>query len=493
MWLHCYDTLTELRPGVYERGEPYPSLATEWSVSEDGLVWTFKLREGVEFYPTGAPFNATAVEYSIDRVYYHSGSHRFVNDTKIVDPYTIQLILHDPFPALPVFMSSHESIFRISDPSINQTYPDEAPQLPNEYLHEHTSGTGPYYVKEWKPRESITWEQNPTWWKGWENYPDAPKRVVMLLNLDDTTLLMMLARGDIDIAHISYGMVPEVLAAAEKEDLPIKFLGQGIAIPSPRMFYLDNSRLPTSDQNIRKAFRAAFDADFYANVEMDGMGVPSIGPLAPGQFGCPDPADWPDLNQSNFYDLEKAAMYLEAASPDARAALEDTVINSWAGMSESLKASRVLQAGLDEIGVHLDIVELDYASLSELAFTGQIRVLYDYYSPRADPDTQISGFWHTDNWATKRGWNIWEWGNETTDAMIEAARYEQDIETRRKMYQDFAKYLIRDAATFWVWHPTGASYDNLYWDYVKDYEFVQTVHWQSWPYLHKEIPEGGIP
>ena len=78
-----------------------PVLATEYSKSDDGLVWTFKLREGVKFHD-GTKFNADAVKYSIERTKNGKKGMSYLWDSleevRVVDEYTVEFILEHPTP-----------------------------------------------------------------------------------------------------------------------------------------------------------------------------------------------------------------------------------------------------------------------------------------------------------------------------------------------------------------------------------------------------------
>ena len=99
---HIYESLvTRNNPEL----EIKPGLAESWTVSEDGLVWTFKLREGVKFHD-GTLFNAQAVKYNFDRLLdpenptIKSGVFNFIQQVEVVDDYTVRFINKFPFGAV---------------------------------------------------------------------------------------------------------------------------------------------------------------------------------------------------------------------------------------------------------------------------------------------------------------------------------------------------------------------------------------------------------
>jgi peptide/nickel transport system substrate-binding protein len=131
-----------------------PALATAWEISEDGRTYTFELREGVLFHD-GTPFNATAVKFSLDRIrgtrspfqeqapFPMTMSLDVVEETRILDEYTVQIILAEPFAPLLSNLANPRAM--IVSPSAVATEEIEFGRNP--------VGTGPYRFSEWGPEE----------------------------------------------------------------------------------------------------------------------------------------------------------------------------------------------------------------------------------------------------------------------------------------------------------------------------------------------------
>ena len=139
-------------------------LATDYTVSEDGLVYTFKLREGVKFHD-GTDFNAEAVKINFDRP--ASPDNRLsryiqfsvIEKTEVVDPLTIKITLKKPFSAF-INALAHPAAMMIS-PAALAKYGKE--------IGFHPVGTGPFEFVEWKPAEYLKVKKFDGYWK--KGYP----------------------------------------------------------------------------------------------------------------------------------------------------------------------------------------------------------------------------------------------------------------------------------------------------------------------------------
>ncbi len=169
-------------------GDFRPGLATEWSVSEDGMVWTFKLRQGVTFHD-GTPFNAAAVKSSIERTMAAEGSGFIwlaVTDIATPDDHTVQMTT--AFPTnLPVSASSMYAAWMYSP---NATDEDLA-------AGKTSFGTGPYKLRLYKTGQQAVMDRNPDYWG---THPENGfDRVVVRIVQEASTRIQMITGGEADI------------------------------------------------------------------------------------------------------------------------------------------------------------------------------------------------------------------------------------------------------------------------------------------------------
>ena len=173
--------------------QPAPELATSWEHSPDGKVWTFKLREGVN-WQDGEPFTADDVVFTFetiieDEVGNYVGYTEYIETVKALDPQTVEFtcskpktnMLGMPIPILPEHIWS-----KLTAAQITNTYPNKPPMI----------GTGPFQVVEWKRGEYVRAVANKDYWRG------APKadEVIWSLYKNQDTMAADLKSGAIQVA-----------------------------------------------------------------------------------------------------------------------------------------------------------------------------------------------------------------------------------------------------------------------------------------------------
>ena len=203
-----YDRLIEFKPGTTD---PQPALATSWSVSADGKVWTFKLRPGVKFH-YGTNFDAQAVKFNVERWWdaknpngYRNAGRSYeiwqqifggfkgepnslLQNLVAVDNSTIQFVLKQPFAAFPVAIGS--GYFGIASPA--------AIKKAGENYGTPSSlavGTGPFIFKQWRTGDRVLLEKNPNYWQ--KSFPISNQLVIRFVT-DPAARLAQLRAGQID-------------------------------------------------------------------------------------------------------------------------------------------------------------------------------------------------------------------------------------------------------------------------------------------------------
>lgn len=203
-----YNRLLEFKPGTTELE---PSLATDWSNSADGKIWTFKLRAGVKFHD-GTDFNAEAVKFNVDRWWdannpngYREAGKTYqiwqdffggfkgekdclVQEVKIINSLTLQFILKQPFAAFPAAISS--GYFGIASPSAIQKAGANYGKAGSTAV-----GTGAFVFKSWKTGDQIVLEKNPNYWK--PGLPNINQLVIRFIT-DPAARLAQLRAGQLD-------------------------------------------------------------------------------------------------------------------------------------------------------------------------------------------------------------------------------------------------------------------------------------------------------
>lgn len=257
--------LVEYPPGATE---PAPGLATEWEISDDGLTYTFTLREGVKFHD-GSEFDSEDVKYSLERAIKvndpdgasfllqsrdeDSGEPAAGIETiETPDPTTVEMTLVAPNTT---FLSRlNYTVASIVPSDSEYKTPDEvltgdvASQLADYENTTGVIGTGPYELKSYKPGESMVLERFAGYWG------EAAKTKTVTVRFFEKTaqLKNALEQGEIDLNVNDLG-------PTERNALDPKvtaFKGDGARI---RYLVLDVTKAPFDDPKVRKAISASID------------------------------------------------------------------------------------------------------------------------------------------------------------------------------------------------------------------------------------------
>ncbi|MDQ3524112.1 MAG: ABC transporter substrate-binding protein, partial [Chloroflexota bacterium] len=194
---HVYETLVT----TDETLAPIPALAEEWTVSDDGLVYTFNLRQGVLFH-NGREFVADDVRYSFERILDPATASPVVDELASVD--TIDVV-DDYTVAINLLTADSSFLAKLMGSSIS-IVPQEVVEE-NGDLMQVMSGTGPFRFVDYVPNTNVTLERNPDYWDSPFPYLDGLEILVIPDNTSRTTALVT---GTVDI--IEYAPV---------QDLPI--------------------------------------------------------------------------------------------------------------------------------------------------------------------------------------------------------------------------------------------------------------------------------
>ena len=191
---NMYEPLLYATPeGAEEEFEP--ALATDWSVSEDGLTWTFDLREGVTFHD-GEPFNAEAAKASIDAARERAGASWIwwpVTDVVAVDDYTLDINLSTP-AAVDLIAASTYAAWMVSPAALEAAAEDES----FFELAGQSYGTGPYMLESYTPDTEVLLTQFEDYWGGWDDVDHYEKVLVTIM--DAVGQQQALDGGQVDLA-----------------------------------------------------------------------------------------------------------------------------------------------------------------------------------------------------------------------------------------------------------------------------------------------------
>ena len=414
-----------------------PDLAKSYSVSDDGLVYTFKLRSGVKFH-NGRELVASDVKYSIERTvnpetqspgqgFYTmikgfddvvAGKTETLAGIETPDEHTVVFELTRP-DATFLHLLALNFAFIVPKEEVEKWGPD---------FGKHPVGSGAFRLKEWKLGQSIEWVRNPDY-----HFPDRPKLdgVIFEIGQEPTVALMRLQRGEVDI--LGDGIPPARFVQIKNDP---KYKDQIVEGGQLHTGYVTmNVKMePFDDVRVRKAVNMAINKDRVVKI-INNRAVVANQPLPPAMPGYdPDYEGYP-------YDPEQAKDLLaEAGYPDGF----ETEL--WAmNVDPNPRIAQSIQQNLAAIGIKADILNQSQGPViaaggepdqAPMIWSGGMAWIADYPDPSNfyGPILGCGG-------AVKGGWN-WAWYcNEEiekmatkADSMSDPAQAEKRIDLWREIF-----------------------------------------------------------
>jgi len=430
-----YDTLVE-EAGI---SNFVPGLAEDWSVSDDGLVWTFKIREGVTFHD-GTPCTAEDVAWSLNWTIENeieTFSFYLANFAEIValDPTTLQVTLSDPVGNMEYLLMYvwilPRSVWE------GMTY-DEI--LEFEDLSAGI-GTGPYKLVEWVESEYLILEANEDYWQG----APAIDRVVWQEFGTEDAIVQALLAGEIDVV---YELPRTAIATLEDEEDVALAVMPSTVIDELIINSHEEGTQPASlnDPAVRLAIAHAIDKQQIVNVAFLGYAEPAsvIIPTSMGDWHNSGVQDVPfDIAEGNRI-LEEAG-YLDADDDGIREDAEGNPLEYRLYAEDDATETRILEiisAGLAQIGISAPPTPMDEDSLIGLYPDFDFDLILWGWGLDPDPDFAMLIF--TCDQREEGGWNDSGYCDEEFEAMYFQQAITVDHEARRELIWAMQEKLFED-------------------------------------------------
>lgn len=415
-----------VEPLIYKdaNGQFQPRLATEWSSSEDGTVWTFTLREGVTFHD-GEPFNAEAVRLTFQRMQNpdfalaRGSFYAPIIEVSVVDDYTVSFRTEQPWGPILSYLSYVAA--GITSPS-----------LADQKDITHLVGTGPFQLESWQPGDETVLVRN-------DNYWGETARVARLVYReipDDEARIAALETGEIDVALAA---PPQLTPSFE--DNPDYVV---ISMPSEETLSIDLivTRPPFDDPAVRKAFLRAIDMDAIVSGVMFGSAVPqnAFPSCAPGVTGCIEVADY------HRYDPDEARQLLADAGYGDGVTVE--LLYPAPRYNRHVEILTALQAQVKEVGFDLQLTPMEFAAFSAeyrkpLEETDFNMVSWGWVSYIGDIAYNVNSRLPSAN-ISPACCNLMGYASDEADALIEAANAETDPAQRDAILKELQELVYED-------------------------------------------------
>lgn len=413
-----------------EDGSLKPALAESWESSEDGLVWTFYLREEVSFHD-GESFNAEAVKYNLDRflgIGDFAGRDKAafaflldrVEEIEVVDEYTVQVTLNEVFAPI-IAHFSHSFIGMHSPASLKTLAAGDFVEAP--------VGTGPFKYVAWDRGDKIVMENNEDYWGEvpildtvtFKFVPEASSRVIML-ETGEVDAIMAVPPTEIDRLELEF-------------DIHVVFQN------SVRVMFiaLNMEKEVFQDVRVRQALNHAVDRASIISTLFQGVGEPASAPVVPAVFGYTRVGPYE-------YDLERAKNLLtEAGYPDG---FEIDMLHPSGRYVQDVVVAEAVQAMLADIGVTVNLRTYEWGT-----YLSTVRVSPDMADHHAhmlgwgtttlDADYALYALFHSSQWPPAM--NTSYYANDILDGLLDQARTSSDISFRENLYREAIEILWFDA------------------------------------------------
>jgi ABC-type transport system substrate-binding protein len=427
--------------------EIVPDLAESWETSEDGLTWTFSLREGVTFHD-GTPFDARAVEAHIARIQNPDNASPNANlwahitGVNVTDDLTIELQTETPFAAMLNYLAHGSG--GIESPTAVEEYGNEYPL--------HPTGTGPYKLDSINPGNELTLVRND------EFFGETPAldRIVMRAVPEAGSRVLLLEANEADLAN---DVPPEDADRLESGDGL-----QLIAQTGLRTFWMEFNlnREIFQDLNVRRALNHAVNKQSIVDNLFLGRATLLDSPASSAIQGHRSVGEY-------AYDPETARQMLADAGWEAGddgvlekdgQRLSFTINTAEGEYPKDIQVVETVQADLQAVGCEVEIWKVEAAARWDYLRVPNSEAEYDMLIFGFNPSNGDLGYHlnavfrsNTDAAAAPNVWNLMWYSNAEVDELLNQADQAVDGETRVDLLGQAQQLIWDDAPMIWLYTP----------------------------------------
>jgi peptide/nickel transport system substrate-binding protein len=431
---NIFDTLVWLTPTF----EVEPLLAEKWTVSADGLVYTFDLRKGVTFHD-GTPFDAAAVVANIGYITDEKTQSKIsigllgpCRTAEATAQYQVKITCSKPYAAL---------LPQLGEPYLGI----QSPKAIAEYgadLGQHPVGTGPFKFVSWQPSQSIVVERFAAYdWMAPSLKHKGPAdiaRIVFQIVPNAQARVSQFQSGQSQVMQQTPGLYWKTLGASGRFNaFPVPISGLGIFSP------INASRFPLDDVRVRRAVMHAIDRTGVIQLAEAGVYPVSKVPLTEGMLGYD-----PSLGDAYPYDPEKAmALLREAGWTRTGATWEkdgktlSIKLTAIADKAHYMALAQAMQGYLSAIGIDARLEPMSSPAWTAANIAGEMQMTALQYIA-VDPDALR--FW----FAPDQFFNWSHWSDPAFTALLDKAVATQDPAVRAGIYKAAQKMLLDNAVIY---------------------------------------------
>ncbi len=430
---------------------PAPSLAKEWTTSEDGLVWTFTLRDDVKWHD-GEQFTSEDVAFTFNNLVLNeslgsngASNYKSLKEVVAVNDFTVEFHLERAWAALPSYLAFNseimpEHILGSVDDVWNYT----------EFNKKNPVGTGPFKVDNYLSGQSVTLVKNEEYFDGAPNLDKVVYKIVPDVN----TQIAQALSNELDI------FVLEDKASLARVDSANNLT----TVPSDitRYFWISLNQEDEryQDVKVRQAVAHAIDRQAIIDSVLQGYGKIATGPITPNQE-----AYYTDDVKQYDYNVETAkALLKEAGWEDSNGDGfvdkngEKFVINFDIAIQGDLEQiAQLVQQYLIKVGfdVKLNVLEWN-AMIQKNIIERDYEMALNWWSYPTDPDVYAQ--YASEN--AKTGNNIPGYQSDELDELLRQGQTTSEIADRAEVYKKVQEYVAEELPYIYLWYPQEVQVRN---------------------------------
>jgi peptide/nickel transport system substrate-binding protein len=431
----CYNTLLEFDGGL---DNLVAAAAASYNVSDDGKTYTFDIRKDLVF-ASGNPVTAADAKWSFERSINLKGNGAFMADDIVSletpDEYTFVIKLGNPDPSFPAKLTYN--VFSLIDSKVaienGATNAENAgvTDTAKTWFDGNSAGSGPYRIESYTPKVEVVMVKNVNYWGAAPYYDKITVKSIP----DSSTQVMMLQKGDIDIAiNVDVEQAKTLvnvpgLTVKDAQSLTMSFLlmNRDPAVGGP-----------VADPQVQKAIRLALDYRSIQAIAGPGMTTP-VAPFPAGLYGS-----LPSRDVSNFQDVEKAKGLMAEAGYADGFTTDFYVPTSIVSGVELLMLAQKIQNDLKAIGINTNIIPEDVLISLETYRTGQQSLGLWYWNPDYPDNNSQLAFLPGQKVGLRANWTAEMYPQLA--ALADKAAVETDEAERAKLFAEIQNMMSEESA-----------------------------------------------
>jgi peptide/nickel transport system substrate-binding protein len=458
-----------------------PSLATSWGVSDDGLHWTFNLRQGVTF-DDGREFTAEDVKYTFDRgigiadedgAFVGIGYGDIIDAVTVVSAYVVKFDLKIPFAAFLSLIACQASYIVDSAhaPMNGDSWSvnDVVVYKEGDARGSNPMGLGPYRLKSWKrdagKDTEMTLEANPLYWDSASGYPKT-ETIVFDFKADSVGLATAMTAGDIDIAFRQLSAT-DIATLQSNADVKV-WEGTGAFI---QYLCMQQKNAPFNDVRVREAVAAAINRSMLVDTVFQGQAEELFSMIPIGMFGHTDA--FQAIGNPNY---DRTRELLGELGYNENNKFSFTLWYETSGhYPQSPQQALVLKSSLEASGVISVTLEgRDWAAY-KVARSQEIMqaYIYGWYPDYIDPDDYIYPFVQSSGGS----WLHHNYASAEMDQLIAWARGNTTASARTSLYGQIQDLMVTDVPIIPLYQSGAYAVTKLN---VKGIYLDITQQWRNW-------------